>query len=157
MRRRSLRPVLLRRGWLRRSRARGSERRCLGGSWGWGASIRLIGGALYRPRRRETRRPKASLHGGPGGVASSLRSRRSRSRAGRWLGRPRGPVGFLWRGQGGRRRAGCWEEERGSRGAGFSSPPSSRAWVGAEGTGFDQGTVQGHGNRVAASWHSAAQ
>jgi hypothetical protein len=49
------------------------------------------------------------------------------------------------------------KKKRGSGGAGFSSPPSSRAWVGAEGTGFDQGTVQRHGNRIAASWNSAPQ
>jgi hypothetical protein len=49
----------------------------------------------------------------------------------------------------GKKRGGSW-------GAVSSSPPSSMAWVGAEGTGFDRGTVQRHGNRVAASQNSAA-
>jgi hypothetical protein len=35
------------------------------------------------------------------------------------------------------------KKKGGSGGAGFSSPPSSRAWVGAEGAGFDQTSSQG--------------
>jgi hypothetical protein len=105
-RRCSARPVPRRRCRRRRSRANGAKRGCLGGSWGLGVLLRLIGGAFYRPKRRGTRRPEARRLGGPGYVWSSLRSRRSRSRAGRVLARPRGAVGLLWRGQGGRRRAG---------------------------------------------------
>jgi hypothetical protein len=71
-------------------------------------------GALYRPERRGPARPETRRGGGPGGVASSLRSRRSRSRAGRVLGRPRGPVGLLWRLPDGRHRAGQWVTGRGS-------------------------------------------
>jgi hypothetical protein len=36
----------------------------------------------------------------------------------------------------------------GSRGAVSSSPPSSMAWVGAEGAGIDHSISQEHGNRV---------
>jgi hypothetical protein len=49
----------------------------------------------------------------------------------------------------GKKRGGSW-------GAVSSSPPSSMAWVRAEGAGFDLGTVQKHGNRVEASKDYAA-
>jgi hypothetical protein len=54
-------------------------------------------------------------------------------------------VGRLWRGHNGRRHAGAGEEERGVLVLFSSSPPFSMAWVGAEGTGLDRGTVQEHG------------
>jgi hypothetical protein len=73
-----------------------------------------------------------------------------------WVGR-----GVLWVSSGEGRGVvdvqAAGEEDQGVRGAAASPPPSSRAWVGAEGTGFDQGTVQRQGNRVAASWNSAPQ
>jgi hypothetical protein len=63
--------------------------------------------------------------------------------------------GVLWVGAGEGRVVGdvqaAGKKRGGSWGAVSSSPPSSRAWVGAEGTGFDRGTVQRHGNRIAAS------
>jgi hypothetical protein len=67
--------------------------------------------------------------------------------------------GVLWVGAGEGRVVGdvqvAGKKRGGSRGAVSSSPPSSMAWVGAEGAGFDRGTVQEHGNRVGASKNSA--
>jgi hypothetical protein len=91
--------------------------------------LRLIGRALYRPERRGQARPEVRLHGGPGGVASSLRSRRSRSRAGGLLGRPRGAVGLLWRLQAGRPRAG---QKVPGRGPWVQTSPFLRfSWLGS--------------------------
>jgi hypothetical protein len=93
---------------------------CLGGSWGRGESLRLIGGAIYRSERRGRGCPEARRLGGPGNVRRSNRARRPRGRAGRVLARPRSAVGRRWRGQGGRKRA---ERRRSGRGpwARFSS------------------------------------
>jgi hypothetical protein len=63
-------------------------------------------------------------------------------------------MGRLWRGQGGRRHAASWEEERGVLGAASSSPPFLTARVGAEGVGLDRGIIQEHGDRVWASKNS---
>jgi hypothetical protein len=113
-RRCSARPVPRRRCRRQRSRANGAKRGCLGGSWGLGELVRLIGGAFYRLKRRGTRRPEARRLGGPGCVWSSLRSGRSRSRAGRVMAWPRGAVGLLWRGQVGRHCAGTKVTGRGA-------------------------------------------
>jgi hypothetical protein len=67
-RRRSPRPVPRRRGWRRRARASGAKQACLGGSWGRGELVRLIGGAFYRPEHRGRGRPVARRCGGPGRV-----------------------------------------------------------------------------------------
>jgi hypothetical protein len=87
-RRRSACPVPLRRGWRRRARANGAKRACLGGSWGLGELLRLIGG-LFIGRSVEERGDQKlagsgvlaafealSGHGGLGGVLGGL-----------WLGR----------------------------------------------------------------------
>jgi hypothetical protein len=112
-RRRSARPVPRRRCRCRRTRARGVKWGCLGGSWEWGASPRLIGGAFYRPERRGQGCPEARRLGGPGSVLRSLRARRPQGRAGRVLARLREAVGRLWCLQDGRHRAGRRRSGRG--------------------------------------------
>jgi hypothetical protein len=153
-RRHAPRLVPRRRGWRRRARASGAKRACLGGSWGRGALVRLIGGAFYRPECRGQGCPEARRLGGPGSVRRSLRARRPRSRAGRVLAWPREAVGRLWRIQGGRHRAGCWEEERG--GPGVLSPLLLLFHGLGRGRGgwLDRGTVQKHGYSAGASKHS---
>jgi hypothetical protein len=120
MRRRSPCPVPRRRGWRRRARASGAIRVCLGGSWGQGESLRLIGRGIYRAERRGRGCPEARRLGGPGNARRSYRARRPRGHAGRVLARPRSAVGRCWRGQGGRERA---EKKKTGRGpwAQFSS------------------------------------
>jgi hypothetical protein len=86
---------------------------CLGGSWGRGESLRLIGGGIYRSGRRGCGRPEARRLGGPGNVRRSLRARRPRGCAGRVSPRLREAVGRLWRIQGGRHRAGRRRSGRG--------------------------------------------
>jgi hypothetical protein len=102
---------------------------CLGGSWGRGESLRLIGGGIYRAERRGCGRPEARRLGGPGNARRSYRARRPRGRAGRVLARLREAVGRLWRIQGGRHRAG----RRGSgRGPWAQFSPSLRfSWLGS--------------------------
>jgi hypothetical protein len=56
-------------------------------------------------------------------------------------------MGRLWRGHGGRRRAGRGETERGFLGAFLFFPPLLTARVRAEGAGLDRGVVHEHGYR----------
>jgi hypothetical protein len=65
-------------------------------------------------------------------------------------------VGRLWRLPAGRHRAGQKVTGRGALGANLAVPPLLLAWVGAEDTGIDQGTVQQHGSSAWASSNSAA-
>jgi hypothetical protein len=66
--------------------------------------------------------------------------------------------GVLWVGSGAVTTVGdvqvLGKKRGGSRGAVYSSPPFSMAWVGAEGAGIDRGTIQEHGDRVWANGDS---
>jgi hypothetical protein len=79
------------------------------------------------------------------------RARRPRSRAGGLWSRLRRAVGRCWRGQGGRRRAGRKETEKGVLGAFLLFPPLPTARVGAGGAGLDHGVSQEHGYRPEAN------
>jgi hypothetical protein len=67
-RRRSPRPVPHRRCRRRRTRASRAKRACLGGSWGRGESLHLIGGGIYRSERLGRGCPEARQLGGLGRV-----------------------------------------------------------------------------------------
>jgi hypothetical protein len=78
-------------------------------------------------------------------------ARRPRLRAGRVLARPREAVGRLWRGQGGRHRAGKKITGRGPWVQNLVLPPLLLAWVGAGGAGVDRGDAKEHGYSAWAS------
>jgi hypothetical protein len=153
-RRRGLRPVLRRRGWRRRARASGAIRRCLGGSWGWGESLRLIGGAFYRPERRGQGRP----------VSGRRRTCWRRARATL----ASSALLACWKGlvsaaeccgsalaRAGRSGAGREEDDwEGALGAILFFPPLLLARVGAGGAGLDRGVTQEHGDSARASQNS---
>jgi hypothetical protein len=70
--RRHPRPVARRRCRLRRTRASGEKRRCLGAHWEWGEFIYVIGGTFYRPGSRGQGRPVGGLHRGSWRRASAM-------------------------------------------------------------------------------------
>jgi hypothetical protein len=125
---------LRRQCWLRRMRASGEKRGCLGACWGWGAFDRVLGGGFYRPGSRGRGWPEGGRCGGPGDVrwatpgAAALRacwqgSILASGHCGQALARPR-------------RSAACRDEEGEERGSGRCPPFSSlshgpgRGWGG---------------------------
>jgi hypothetical protein len=143
MQRRHPRPVARRRCRIRRTRASGEKRGCLGASWEWGEFLRVLGEDFYRPGGRGRWRPGGGRRGGPGDEHGQHRARRPCSRAGGVLSWRRGSVGRRWRGHYGRQVAERKKERRGGPGGVLLVLPYLTAWVGAGEAGLDRGSVHG--------------
>jgi hypothetical protein len=155
-RRRCLRPVARRCCRLRRTRASGEKRGCLGARWEWGAFIRELGGAFYRPvgrgqgrlvggRRRAFWRRAWAMPGTAALLACWRGSVLAAGLCGSALARPR-------------RSAACREEEGEERGSGQCPPlPSLSHGLGRGWGGWArQRECPRHGYRFGAKMNSDA-